>query len=35
MSNLTEFRVAVLATEGFEETEVTEPVKALGEAGPR
>jgi protease I len=29
MSNLTDFRVAVLATDGFEETELTEPVNAL------
>src|SRR5437588_1367608 len=27
------FRVAVLATDGFEESELTEPVKALREAG--
>src|SRR4051794_35148300 len=33
MSNLTDFRVAVLATDGFEEPELTEPVKALREAG--
>src|ERR1700745_1189107 len=33
MSKLTDFRVAVLATDGFEETELTEPVKALREAG--
>jgi protease I len=33
MSKLTDFRVAVLATDGFEETELTEPVKALKEAG--
>src|SRR5580704_13415853 len=33
MSNLTDFRVAVLATDGFEETELTEPVKALRDAG--
>ena len=33
MSELTDFRVAVLATDGFEETELTEPVKALKEAG--
>jgi protease I len=33
MSKLTDVRVAVLATDGFEETELTEPVKALKEAG--
>src|SRR3984893_15992117 len=33
MHNLTDFRVAVLATDGFEETELTEPVKALRDAG--
>jgi protease I len=33
MSELTGFRVAVLATDGFEEPELTEPVKALEEAG--
>src|SRR5438477_3039749 len=33
MSDLTGFRVAVLATDGFEESELTEPVKALREAG--
>lgn len=33
MSKLTDFRVAVLATDGFEEPELTEPVKALREAG--
>jgi protease I len=32
MSKLTDFRVAVLATDGFEETELTEPVKALKDA---
>src|SRR5947209_783024 len=35
MSNLTDFRVAVLATDGFEETELTAPVKALEDAGAR
>src|SRR5207237_2383442 len=35
MSKLTEFRVAVLATDGFEESELTEPVKALKDAGAR
>jgi len=33
MSELTNFRVAVLATDGFEESELTEPVKALKDAG--
>src|SRR5271168_4949320 len=33
MSKLTGFRVAVLATDGFEESELTEPVKALKDAG--
>ena len=33
MSELTDFRVAVLATDGFEESELTEPVKALRDAG--
>src|SRR5439155_1512644 len=33
MTNLTNFRVAVLATDGVEESELTEPVKALEEAG--
>jgi len=33
MSELSGLRVAVLATDGFEETELTEPVKALKEAG--
>jgi protease I len=35
MVKLTNFRVAVLATDGVEETELTEPVKALREAGAR
>ena len=35
MSELTKLRVAVLATDGFEEPELTEPVKALKEAGAR
>jgi len=35
MPELTDFRVAVLATDGVEETELTEPVKALRDAGPR
>ncbi len=33
MSKLSDFRVAVLATDGFEESELTEPVKALKDAG--
>src|SRR5436190_22812776 len=33
MSKLTDLRVAVLATDGFEESELTEPVKALRDAG--
>jgi protease I len=33
MSELTDFRVVVLATDGFEESELTEPVKALKDAG--
>jgi protease I len=33
MSELNGFRVAVLATNGFEDSELTEPVKALREAG--
>src|SRR5260370_29135785 len=33
MSKLTDMRVAVLASDGFEESELTEPVKALREAG--
>jgi protease I len=35
MSKLTDFRVAVLATDGFEESELTEPVRALEAAGAR
>src|SRR5207302_2481141 len=35
MSKLTDFRVAVLATDGVEETELTEPVKALRDAGAK
>src|ERR1700756_4263883 len=30
---LSDFRVAVLPTHGLEESELTEPVKALGDAG--
>jgi len=33
MPELTDFRVAVLATDGFEEAELTEPVTALKDAG--
>jgi protease I len=33
MANLSGFRVAVLATDGFEESELTEPVRALKDAG--
>ncbi len=33
MSELTDFRVAVLATDGFEESELTVPLKALKDAG--
>jgi len=33
MSMLTDFHVAVLATDGFEDSELTEPVKALKNAG--
>jgi deglycase len=33
MSELSGFRVAVLATDGFEDSELTEPVKALRAAG--
>src|SRR5208337_2098135 len=35
ISKLPDFRVAVLATSGFEESELTEPVKALKKAGAR
>jgi deglycase len=35
MTELSGFHVAVLATDGFEESELTEPVKALREAGAR
>jgi protease I len=35
MGELDHLRVAVLATDGFEETELTEPVRALREAGAR
>lgn len=34
-STLPDYRVAVLATSGFEESELTEPVKALKKAGAR
>ncbi len=33
MADLSGFRVAVLATDGFEESELTEPVRALQDAG--
>jgi protease I len=33
MAQLSNFRVAILATDGFEETELTEPLKALRDAG--
>jgi len=33
MSRLTDFRVAVIATDGFEESELTGPVKALEDEG--
>jgi protease I len=35
MANLKGFRVAVIATDGFEESELTEPVKALKDAGAK
>src|SRR5437588_3738912 len=35
MTKLTDFRVAVLATDGVEESELTEPVKALRDAGAK
>ncbi len=35
MTDLSNLRVAVLAADGFEEAELTEPVKALQEAGAR
>ena len=35
MSELSDFRVAVLATDGVEESELTEPVKALRDTGAR
>ncbi|MGI2905690.1 type 1 glutamine amidotransferase domain-containing protein [Tolypothrix sp. VBCCA 56010] len=35
MADLSNLRVAVLATDGFEEAELTEPVKALKEAGAK
>jgi protease I len=33
MAELSGFRVAILATDGFEESELTEPLKALRDAG--
>jgi protease I len=35
MSKLSDFHVAVLATDGFEESELREPVKALQDAGAK
>ena len=35
MEKLADFRVAVIATDRFEESELKEPVKALKEAGRR
>jgi protease I len=35
MPKLTDFRVAVVATDGFEESELTKPVAALRDAGAR
>jgi protease I len=35
MAALENFRVAVLATDGFEEAELTEPAKSLGQAGAK
>ncbi|MCL4402789.1 MAG: type 1 glutamine amidotransferase [Acidobacteria bacterium] len=35
MHHLTNLRIAVIATDGFEEAELTEPVRALKEAGAR
>jgi protease I len=35
MSKLINFRVAVIATDGFEESELTEPVQALKKAGAK
>jgi putative intracellular protease/amidase len=35
MSKLTDFHVAVLATDGVEEVELTEPVKVLAMQAPR
>jgi protease I len=35
MADLNQLQVAVLATDGFEEAELTEPVKALREAGAK
>jgi protease I len=35
MAELSNLRIAVLATDGFEQSELTEPVKALREAGAR
>lgn len=35
MAQVSNIRIAVIATDGFEESELTEPVKALREAGAR
>ncbi len=35
MADLKDFRVAILATDGFEESELTEPMQALRNAGAR
>ena len=35
MPDISNMRVAVVATDGFEESELTEPVKALREAGAK
>ncbi len=35
MADLDKFNVAILATDGFEEAELTEPAKALGQAGAK
>ena len=35
MADLSGFRVAILATDGFEESELTEPLKAPRRRAPR
>ena len=35
MADVTNYRVAILATDGFEGSELTEPKRALEEAGAR